>query len=401
MYARPSARFLTVLLPFLALAAGCAPRPVAAPTARPAAYDPAADTLRFAGEVHLRNVRQLTFGGNNAEAYWSFDDRQLVFQSDWGRINGQGCDQQYVMNADGSPVLNARTTGAEPPAVTGDRYRIVSTGRGRTTCGYFLPDGRLVFASTHAAGPACPPPAAFQGGRYVWAIYDTYDIYTTAADGTDLRPLVQNPGYDAEATVSPDGRYVVFTSTRSGDLDLWRLDRQTGALLQLTNTPGYDGGAFFSRDSKQLVWRASRPAGADLEAYQTLLRQGFVEPKAMQLFVANADGSNARQVTDLPGANWAPFFHPSGRQILFASNHETLAQGGRSFSIYTIGTDGSGLRKVVSSGTFDAFPMFSFDGTKLVFASNRNRARTPSRDTNIFVADWVETPTPADLNFGR
>lgn len=375
--------------------AACSPRttpPVASSSALAARpYDAARDSLRFAGEAHVRNIRQLTFGGNNAEAYWSFDSRQLIFQSDWDRINSQGCDQQYVMNADGSPIAGG----------TLGRYRQVSTGTGRTTCGYFLADGRVVFASTHATSRQCPSPAPASAGRYVWSIYDSFDIYVANADGSNVQPLITGPGYDAEATVSPDGKTIVFTSTRSGDLELWSYDLATGATRQLTDTPGYDGGAFFSRDSKQLVWRASRPTGDELASYRSLLAQGMVEPREMRLFVADADGSNARQVTDLPGANWAPFFHPDGQRILFASNHESMiaGTGGRIFAIWMVNTDGTGLRKIVDSGTFDAFPMFSPDGTKLVFASNRNVARTPSRETNVFVADWVETPTAADTGF--
>jgi Tol biopolymer transport system component len=366
----------------LLVLAGCtgAQEPVV-PNARPAAaYDPSADSLRYPGEEHLRNVRQLTFGGNNAEAYWSFDGRQLTFQSDWRRINAQGCDQIYVMNADGTPL--ADTT----------RYRLASTGTGRTTCSFFLPDGRVLYASTHAAGPACPETRRADQGRYVWPVYDTYDLYVTdPADGhTEL--LLGGPGYDAEATVSPDGRYLVFTSTRSGDLELWRYDLETGTLLQLTDAPGYDGGAFFSPDSRRIVWRASRPEGEEAAVYRSLLAQGLVEPGRLNLFVADADGSDPRQVTDLPGANWAPFFHPSGDRLLFASNHHTQAQGGRVFDIFMIGLDGTGLEQITRSGTFDAFPMFSPDGTRLAFASNRNAARRPSRDTNIFVADWVEHP---------
>lgn len=374
--------FFSVL--FLMIFAGCVNRD------QPAAsvpYDPASDSLRYAGEVHLRNIRQLTFGGNNAEAYWSFDDQQLIFQSDWDRINSQGCDQQFIVNADGTPLPD------------GEPYQLVSTGKGRTTCGYFLPDGRVLFASTHAAGPDCPPPAMFSQGRYVWPIYDTYDIYVANPDGTGLELLIGGEGYDAEATVSPDGRYVVFTSTRSGDLELWRYDLQTGEQIQLTDQLGYDGGAFFSRDSKQIVWRASRPEGEDAEAYRALLAQGLVEPGDLNIFVADIDGKNVRQVTDLPGANWAPFFHPSGDRILFASNHHTLDQGGRVFDLFMIGVDGTGLEQITHSGTFDAFPMFSYDGKRLVFASNRNVSRVESRDTNLFIADWIEEPEEVDLNF--
>ncbi len=363
---------------FLLALAGCAAQ------ADRAAYDPAADSLRFEGEVHLRNIRQMTFGGNNAEAYWSFDDRQLIFQSDWDAINDQGCDQIYVMNVDGTPMEN------------GQPYRRVSTGLGRTTCSYFLPDGRILYASTHAVARECPPTVMFEQGRYVWPLYESYDIYTASADGSDVSLLIGGEGYDAEATVSPDGRYVVFTSTRSGDIELWRYDLATGGLLQLTDELGYDGGAFFSRDSKQIVWRASRPTGEDAGVYRDLLSRNLVEPRALDIYVADIDGGNVRQVTHLPGANWAPFFHPDGKRIVFTSNYHSLDQGGRIFDIFMVNLDGTNLTQITHSGTFDAFPMFSFDGKKLAFASNRNVTRTPSRDTNIFVADWVEMPAETD-----
>ncbi len=373
-----------------AVAASQADQPITgAPLADPVGegYDPAADSLRFAGEVHLRNVRQLTFGGNNAEAYWSYDGDELIFQSDWDAINPQGCDQQFVMSA-------ARGAGRD-----GRGADLVSTGQGRTTCGYFLPDGRILYASTQAAAPACPTTAAERTGRYVWDVFDTFDIYVADADGSDPEVLIGGDGYDAEATVSPDGRYVVFTSTRSGDLELWRLDRETGDLLQLTDTLGYDGGAFFSPDGSKIVWRASRPTGEAADEYRQLLAQNAVQPGALDLYVADADGQNARRVTHLPGANWAPFFHPSGQKILFASNHHTLDQGGREFDLFLVDLDGGDPERVTFSGTFDAFPMFSPDGTKLVFASNRRADRAPSRDTNVFVADWVEEPTEVDRTF--
>jgi dipeptidyl aminopeptidase/acylaminoacyl peptidase len=377
------------LLPLALLVAACASDPTAHTAYTPeGGYDASRDSLRMTGEVHLRNIRQLTFGGNNAEAYWSYDDEQLVFQSDWDAINPQGCDQQFVL----------RVADRFAPGDT-SAYTLASTGTGRTTCGYFTPEGRVVYASTHAADPACPTPPQSASGRYVWPIYDTFDIYESDPDGQNRTLLVGGAGYDAEATLSPDGRYVLFTSTRSGDLELWRLDRQTGDLLQLTDTPGYDGGAFFSPDGSQIVWRASRPVGAEAERYFELLGQGVVEPSDMNLFVADADGSNARQITDLPGANWAPFFHPSGEKILFSSNHHSDGGRGRAFALFLIGVDGTGLTQVSHSGIFDAFPMFSFAGDRLVFASNRNLSRTPSRETNVFVADWVERPTAADSAF--
>lgn len=350
-------------------------------------YDASKDSLRYTGEKHLRNIRQLTFGGNNAEAYWSFDDKQLIFQSDWNKINPQGCDQIFKMNVDGAPEKN------------GDQYQLVSTGKGRTTCSYFLKDGKIVYASTHAADDKCPETKMFSGGRYVWPIYNTYDIYEANSDGSKPKVLIGGKGYDAEATVSPDGKYIVFTSTRSGDLELWRYEIATGKLLQLTNTLGYDGGAFFSRDSKHIVWRASRPQGEDAETYKKLLSDGFVEPKELNIFIADIDGKNVKQITKLPGANWAPFFHPSGNKILFCSNHHSMDKGGRVFDIFMINIDGTGLEQITNSGIFDAFPMFSYDGKKLVFCSNRNVERKPTRDTNVFIADWIDNPEDVDINF--
>ncbi|MFZ5947315.1 MAG: TolB family protein [Stygiobacter sp.] len=350
-------------------------------------YNPSTDTLRYEGEKHLRNIRKLTFGGNNAEAYWSFDDKQLIFQSDWSQLHNQGCDQIFIMNSDGSKLSN------------GKKYQLVSTGKGRTTCSYFLKDGKIIYASTHQSGEGCPKSQMFSGGRYVWPLFDSYDIYIANKDGSNPEVLIGGKGYDAEATVSPDGKYIVFTSTRSGDLELWRYEIKTGKLLQLTNTLGYDGGAFFSRDSKKIVWRASRPQGEEAEKYKELLKNGYVEPKSLNIFIADIDGKNVQQVTNLEGANWAPFFHPSGKKILFCSNHHSLTQGGRRFDIFMINIDGTGLEQITNSGIFDAFPMFSFDGKKLVWCSNRNSERKPTRDTNVFVADWIDNPQEVDINF--
>lgn len=350
-------------------------------------YNPSLDSLRFNGETHFRNIKQLTFGGNNAEAYWSFDNKQLTFQSDWNKINSQPCDQIFKMNIDGSPLEN------------GKQYQLLSTGKGRTTCSYFLKDGRIIYASTHAAGDKCPEHQMFSGGRYVWPLFNSYDIYIANKDGSNPKILIGGNGYDAEATVSPDGKFIIFTSTRSGDLELWRYEIRTGKYLQLTNTLGYDGGAFFSRDSKQIVWRASRPQGDEAETYKKLLAEGYVEPKELNIFVADIDGKNVKQVTNLPGANWAPFFHPDGKKILFCSNNHSVNKGGRIFDVFMINIDGTGLEKITNSETFDAFPMFSYDGKKIVFCSNRRTDRKPTHDTNVFVADWIEKPEAVDVNF--
>ena len=318
------------------------------------------------GERHLANLRQLTFGGENAEAYWSFDGGDLVFQS---REGDQDCDQEYVMHRDG--------TGR----------RLVSTGGGVVTCGYFFPgDERVVFASTHESmGRACPPkPDRSQG--YVWPLYD-YQLYTATRYGTDVRPLAPAPGsYNAEATISKDG-WIVFTSTRDGDLDLYKMRLDGTGLVRLTNTVGYDGGAFFSADGKKIVYRASRPEpGPELDEYRALLAKKLVRPKRLEIWVMNADGTDQHQVTQVGAANFAPFFHPDGKRILFASNVKDPR--GPNFDLYLVNEDGSGLEQVTTYEGFDGFPMFSPDGKQLVFASNRFGSKPG--EINIFVADWRE-----------
>lgn len=320
-------------------------------------------------EKHLRNIRQLTFGGNNAEAYFSYDGKKLIFQSEWLQINPQGCDQIFELSLEG-PL----------------KYTLRSTGKGRTTCSYFLPDGRIIYASTHHKDPKCPEPPSFKG-RYVWPLFD-YDLYIYDPKTDKLEAFLPSPGYDAEATVSPDGRYMIFTSMRKGDLDLWVYDFQNQTLKQVTNELGYDGGAFFGPDSKTIVWRASRPIGKQVEIYKELLAQNLVQPSEMQIYVMHLDTLIPRQVTRLAGANWAPYFHPSGKKILFSSNHHSLDRGGRVFNLFMINLDGTGLEQITFDKEFDSFPMFSPDGKRLVWCSNRFN-KTP-RETNVFIADWVE-----------
>jgi TolB protein len=314
------------------------------------------------GESHLTNIRQLTYGGENAESYFSPDGQWLIFQS---TRDGRSCDQQYVMRADGSGL------------------RRVSDGTGKTTCGYFIEGGRrIVYASTHAADSACPPrPDPSQG--YVWRL-DPFDIFVANPDGSNRRRLTNFGVYTAEATASPDGRTLVFTSLKDGDLDIYTMNADGTNVRRLTTTPGYDGGAFFSPDGKYIVYRANHPVGADLDAYRGLLRQGLVRPGRMELFVMNADGSNQRQITTLGGANFAPIFAPDGRRIIFSSNFRNPRS--RNFDLFMVNLDGTGLEQITTHPEFDGFPMFSPDGKKLVWASNRN-APQPN-GTDIFLADW-------------
>jgi Tol biopolymer transport system component len=349
------------------VSSGCTP---AAPSPPPAAPPAPASRLQE-GEMHLSKLQQLTFGGENAEAYWSFDGRQLVFQS---RPAGEGCDQIF------------RMTVGEP-----DSVQRVSTGQGVTTCSYFMPgDQHIIYASTHLAGAACPPKPDHSQG-YVWPLYDSYDIFKTDLSTGETKPLTSAPGYDAEATVCPVDGTILFTSLRDGDLELYKMGPDGQDVVRLTHSPGYDGGGFFNQDCSKIVWRASRPTGDALADYQRLLGQGLVRPTKLEIFVANADGSDARQVTYLNSASFAPYWFPNDDRILFSSNHGDAR--GREFELWAIDADGTELERITYSPGFDGFPMFSPDGKTLAFASNRATAEG-AHDTNVFLAEWRELPPP-------
>jgi len=315
-------------------------------------------------ERRLAGLRQLTAGGQNAEAYWDAAGGRLIFQSTRPPYD---CDQMFTMLADGS------------------EQRLLSSGTGRTTCGFFFPDGRrVIYASTHLAAPACPPPPDRSHG-YVWPLYSTWDIVAADVDGGHVTRLTDNDSYDAECAISPDGQRIVFTSLRDGDLDLYVMDADGRNVRRLTSDPGYDGGAFFSWDGRFIVFRASRPeTREELEDYRALLRQGLVRPRRLDIYMMKADGTALTRVTRLAGANFAPFMHPNGRQIIFSSNlHDP---SGRSFALYLVNLDGSNLERVTWADGFASFPMFTRDGKRLVFCGSRG-ATTP-RGLEVFTADW-------------
>ena len=354
---------LPIAATLLVAAISCGRSPSASPAPAPQTAPSEAAQVPSPNERYLTNVLRLTNRGENAEAYFSADSRQLIFQS---TRDGRTCDQQYTMRIDGTGL------------------RRISNGEGKTTCGYFFDrDSKVFFASTHAAGAACPPrPDPSRG--YVWGL-DRFDIYTAHANGSALKRLTTFGMYTAEGTLSPDGRTIVFTSLKDGDLDIYTMSVEGTNLRRLTTTPGYDGGPFFSPDGKSIVYRAHHPTDtAELGAYRDLLAKEIVRPNRMEVWVMNADGSNQRQVTRLGGANWAPSFTPDSRRIIFSSNHKQPRSG--NFDLYLINVDGSGLEQVTSNPEFDGFPQFSPDGRKLVWASNYMAAKPT--ETNIFVADW-------------
>lgn len=351
-----------VLLCFT-LACKASPAPAGDPAPTPPPNEaPAADLAR-PDEPFLKNVRQLTHGGENAEAYFSVDGQELILQSTRGDL---ACDQIFRMKADGSEV------------------RQVSVGNGRTTCSYIQTDGSIIYASTHAHGEGCLwKPDHSQG--YVWPIYPEMDLWRADADGKNARILSQSAGYDAEATVCPKDGRIVFTSTRDGDLELYVMDRDGQNVRRLTHTPGYDGGAFFSADCSKIVWRASRPSGEALADYQRLLGKNLVRPSALEIYVMDADGKNVVQLTQNGAANFGPYMHPSNQFVIFASN--VGDPKGRNFDLYTVSINGGELTRVTTEPSFDGFPMFSHDGKRLVFASNRNHQK--EGETNVFIADWA------------
>jgi TolB protein len=320
-------------------------------------------------EVHFRNIRQVTFGGENAEAYFSLDGQKIIFQSTRDQYK---CDQIFTMNQDGSNV------------------KLVSTGKGRTSCGYFTPDGkRIIYASTHLGSPDCPPPADRSEG-YVWPIYRTFDIFSAKTDGTDLKRLTTSDGYDAEGTISPDGKKIVFTSARDGDLEIYDMNLDGSQQRRLTNELGYDGGSWHSQDGQWIVWRASRPkTPEEIARYKELFAKNLVMPIKLEIMVMRADGSDKRQITKNGAANFAPYFHPNGRQIIFASNMNNPNPRSPNFDLYLVNRDGTGLQQITFDEGFDGFPMFTNDGKHLVWGSNRN-GKTEG-ETNVFIADWVDT----------
>ncbi len=316
-------------------------------------------------EKHLKNIRQLTFGGQNAEAYFSHDGKRIIFQA---KRDGNECDQIYTMDLAGQSV------------------QMVSTGHGATTCSFFSPNqARLLFSSTHEAGNACPPKPDRSRG-YAWALHPSYNIYTADLDGGNIKRITHDGKYNAEGAYSPDGTKIVFTSHRENDLDIYTMNSDGSDMNRMTSAYGYDGGPFFSWSGNYIVYRSFHPkTNAERDAYQKDLADNIFRPTWLELFIMKSDGSAKRQVTNLEAATFAPFLHPNDKQIIFSSNYGDPK--GRNFALFLVNTDGTGLEQITFEGGFSSFPMFSPDGEKLVFVSSRN-AKSP-REFNVFLADWI------------
>jgi Tol biopolymer transport system component len=333
-----------------------------------------------AQEKHLKNIKKLTFGGDNAEAYFSPDGSKLTLQVT-NTAFGVPCDQIFMLDLQEKEFSNKS-------------LKLISTGKGRTTCSYYMPDGKhILYASTHADNHACPAPPKPRDGKYLWAIYPEFDIYIADLQGNITKKLTETPGYDAEAVVSPDGKKIAFTSIRTGDLEIWTMDIDGSNLKQITSGLGYDGGCFFSHDSKKLVFRSSRPKSPEeIADYKSLLADNLVAPSEMEIYTCNVDGSDLKQITTLGKANWSPYFHPSDQKIIFSSNHHSTK--GYDFQLFMIDVTGENLQQITYESEFNAFPMFSPDGKRLVFSSNRQQEK--ARETNVYIADWVDSD-PAEL----
>jgi len=359
---------LTIILAVVLVTAGCAQQPETRATET--VVDAAQTLPRIVEsnpqESHLGELRMLTDGGENAEAYFSFAGDNLIMQS---TRPPYGCDQIFVLDIETAEA------------------KLASTGTGRTTCAYYLPDDEwIVYASTHEGGMECPPVPDHSRG-YVWPIYPSYDIYRARPDGSEISKLTDLEGYDAEATVSPAGDRIVFTSMRDGDLDIYSMNLDGSHVVRLTDAIGYDGGPFYSPDGAKIVYRSRNPSDpSEIEDYQALLADGLIRPSKLEIFVMDSDGSNKRQITDLGVAAFAPFFHPSGEKIIFSTNYGDPS--GREFDLWMVDLDGENLEQITFTEGFDGFPMWSPDGNKFVFCSNRFNSQPG--ETNVFVTEWID-----------
>jgi len=321
-------------------------------------------------KMSIENVKQLSFQGDNGEAYFNSDDSKVIFQS---KRNNNNCDKLYIVDINGNNLTEF---------VAND---------GAFTCAYFSLDDRYIFfSSTMHLGSECPEIYKDPNPRkYIWPLRD-YEIFRY--DNGAVKQLTNYSGYNAETTTHPFEEKVIFTSLRDGDINLFEMDYNGENVKQITSEYGYDGGAFYSPNGENIVWRAWYPTSdEEISMWKNNLAKKFIESVPLDIYVAKNDGSEKQRLTSNGATNWAPSWHPDGKHIVFSSNMDDWREDynayGSNFELYMINIATKTLTRLTNNDTFDSFSVFSKNGKKIVFSSNRD-AENP-RNTNIFIADIV------------
>ena len=318
----------------------------------------------FAQESNLKNLRQLTFGGDNAEAYFSPDGKNLTLQITNPQF-GIECDQIYL--------LDLQKENHSP-----EDLKLISTGYGRTTCSFFMPDGKhILYASTHEGGHACPAPPKSTDGKYLWAIYPEFDIYVADLNGNVVKQLTNSPGYDAEAVVSPDGKKIIMSFAQEGNSDIYTMDIKTRVVEKLTDHPSIDTSPSYSPDGSYITFNSDR--------------SGF-----QQIYTMKSDGTNVKRISFGEGLYGTPVWSPRGDLIAFTKLYRNK------FYIGVMRSDGSGER-LLTENYYQEAPSWAPNGRVLVFyretasdSSGRGGgAKLWSIDLTGYNERLIQTPTDA------
>jgi Tol biopolymer transport system component len=317
----------------------------------------------YYGEDHLTKVTQLTFTGENTQASFSPDNKNIIFQSTRNRLR---CDAIFRMHSDGSDISQ------------------ISSGKGIASSAVISPDNNsIIYSSTQKVDYQCPSKPEYSKA-YSWLLYSSYDLFKDELTGGSDERIIKSSSYDGGAVYSPKGDKIIFSSGRTGDLELYIANSDGNNVKQLTNIDGYDGDAVFSRDGKYIVWRASRPKGNDLHDYRYQLSQGIIKEGKFEIFMMKLAGGKPIQLTNNGATNFSPSFDPNSNNIIFSSNMSQ--KDGRNYDIYTLNLKTRKLERITYYSGFDGYPVFSSDGKKLLFTSSRNFRYKAEK--NIFIVNW-------------